>query len=170
MQKQIIYSDFITRLFAMTLDLFFLAQLMRPISGLAWEYIFLYSFKTFLLERNINLSQVEDILSVIPFREFMAYDSGGAFFRYVALYLTFNFLLSGIYFVGCWCYFGTTPGKMLLHLKIVTAENYAKPSVGAFIKRFLSYPITAIGFWSMLLSDKKLGLHDKIAGTVVIKA
>jgi hypothetical protein len=120
MKKQIIYADFIARLFAMTLDLFFLSLLIAPVSGLASKYIFIFCFREFLLEHKIDLSQAEAIANTVSIPEFAEYASGGAFVQYVAIYFIAHFLFSGIYFVGCWRYFGTNGIRLSLHPLLIT--------------------------------------------------
>ncbi|CAN0568580.1 unnamed protein product, partial [Ectocarpus sp. 12 AP-2014] len=44
------------------------------------------------------------------------------------------------------------------------------PTTFQLIKRFLGYITALIGIWTILFSKKGLALHDKIAGTVVIKS
>jgi uncharacterized RDD family membrane protein YckC len=76
----------------------------------------------------------------------------------------------GVYFVGFWRKFGATPGKMLLRMKIVDAQDYdVRPSTSRLIKRFLGYITAIIGLWSILISKQGQAMHDRIAGTVVIK-
>ncbi|MEE9336167.1 MAG: RDD family protein [Granulosicoccaceae bacterium] len=82
-------------------------------------------------------------------------------------------LLPALVIVPFWFFFGATPGKMLLGLKIVRASDSSKIGIGRSILRFLAYipatVILGIGFIWAAFDKRKQGLHDKIAGTVVIK-
>jgi uncharacterized RDD family membrane protein YckC len=76
----------------------------------------------------------------------------------------------GVYFVFFWRKFGATPGKIIMRMRVVNAEDYSTPTTFQLIKRFLGYITALIGIWAILFSKKGLALHDKIAGTVVIKS
>jgi len=82
-------------------------------------------------------------------------------------------LLPALIIIPFWIFFGATPGKMLLGLKIVRASDGGKIKIGRSIVRFISYIpsalILGIGFIMVAFDKRKQGLHDKIAGTVVIK-
>ncbi|MES9886029.1 MAG: RDD family protein [Candidatus Sedimenticola sp. 6PFRAG1] len=73
-----------------------------------------------------------------------------------------------------WRYWGATPGKMLIHVKIVDARTYNPPSVGQLVGRYLGYLASAIplmlGFIWIAFDRKKQGFHDKLSGTVVIRS
>ena len=67
---------------------------------------------------------------------------------------------------------GQTPGKKLLHLKVVGTDE--KPiDIKKSVKRFLGYIVSALplyfGFIMVAFNRKKQGLHDIIAHTHVIK-
>jgi uncharacterized RDD family membrane protein YckC len=71
-----------------------------------------------------------------------------------------------------WKFRSATPGKMAISARIVDARSGGPASTGQLALRFLGYfasILTAgIGFLMIALDPKKQGLHDKIAGTVVI--
>lgn len=73
-----------------------------------------------------------------------------------------------------WVYKAATPGKMVMGLKIVDAKTLEKASNGKLILRYVGYYVSLIGLGLGYLwvawDKKKQGWHDKIAGTVVIKA
>ena len=83
-------------------------------------------------------------------------------------------LLIGIgYFVYFWGTSGATPGKMALGLKVIGTDGTMPVSfVTAFI-RYIGYIISGIicllGYVLIIVDDKNQGLHDKIAGTYVVK-
>ena len=84
-----------------------------------------------------------------------------------------GFVLAIVY----WVYFPSsdmmgTPGKSLLGLKI-TDNDGNQISVGTAVMReilgkFVSAIVLYIGFLIVGFSDKKRGLHDMIAGTLVV--
>jgi uncharacterized RDD family membrane protein YckC len=73
-----------------------------------------------------------------------------------------------------WRFRGATPGKMAIGAKIVTADGLAQPSTGRLIGRFLAYFVSIfsgfLGFLWIAFDRRKQGWHDKIAGTVVVRA
>jgi len=83
-----------------------------------------------------------------------------------------GYLLAIVY----WVYFPSsdmmaTPGKAVLGLKI-TDNDGNQITGGTATVRYLGYIISAIvlyiGFLMVGFSDKKRGLHDMIAGTLVV--
>ncbi len=91
-------------------------------------------------------------------------------FTLFILMLIINFALAATYFIGFWVYLGATPGKMVMHMKIVDAVTLEKPSKWQLIKRFCGYVLVLVGIWFILFSKQRQALHDKIAGTAVIKS
>jgi uncharacterized RDD family membrane protein YckC len=73
-----------------------------------------------------------------------------------------------------WIYRQATPGKMLIHAKIVDAKTGGKPSTGQLIGRYLAYYVSTfpllLGFVWVAFDARKQGWHDKLAGTLVIRA
>jgi uncharacterized RDD family membrane protein YckC len=65
-----------------------------------------------------------------------------------------------------------TLGKMAVGIK-VTDEAGARISfgraVGRYFGKFVSTIILLIGFLMVAFTEKKQGLHDKLAGTLVVK-
>lgn len=101
-----------------------------------------------------------------------------------------NYLLQGSYILGpahimlsyvmpvaiqlaFWITLSTTPGKMAVGAIIVDARTGNKPTVGQFIKRCIGGYLSAIplflGYICIAFDSRKRGLHDRIAGTVVIR-
>jgi uncharacterized RDD family membrane protein YckC len=83
-------------------------------------------------------------------------------------------LLVGIvYDVGFWvANDGATPGKMAMGIKVRMA-NGEPIDVGPALLRYVGYYVSAfillIGYIMIAFTPQKRGLHDYIAGTVVIK-
>jgi uncharacterized RDD family membrane protein YckC len=84
----------------------------------------------------------------------------------------FTFMLPLFYFtffVG-WC--GQTPGKRLCKLKVIQ-KNGEPVTYGRAFLRYLAYVVSfmiaGLGFLMIAVDRKKRGLHDLIAGTLVVK-
>ena len=73
-----------------------------------------------------------------------------------------------------WMYKSATPGKMVLHLKVLDEETGNKLTIGQSIGRYFAYiPATLIfmiGIFWVAWDKKKQGWHDKLAKTVVVKS
>ena len=79
-----------------------------------------------------------------------------------------------------WLYFafmesserGATLGKMAVGLRVVTDQgqrlSFAN-ATGRYFAKFISAIILGIGFIMVAFTDRKRGLHDMIAGTLVVK-
>ncbi len=98
--------------------------------------------------------------------------SGDALVGSVSFSLYSN-LLPALIIIPFWLFFGATPGKMLLGLKIVRAADGGPIKIGQSIVRFIAYIPAAlilfIGFIMVAFDKRNQGLHDKLAGTVVIR-
>ncbi|TMG03091.1 MAG: RDD family protein [Chloroflexi bacterium] len=81
-------------------------------------------------------------------------------------------ILGAIYHIAFWIGQGATPGKMAVGVKVVMA-NGEPIEFGAAVLRYFGYwlsgLILGIGYLMIAFSAEKRGLHDNIAGTVVIK-
>ena len=81
-------------------------------------------------------------------------------------------VVSIVYIIGFWVWRGQTPGKMLVGVKIFAVDG--RPiSLGGSILRYIGYIVSAlillIGYFMIAWDCRKQGLHDKIAGTYVVK-
>ncbi len=84
------------------------------------------------------------------------------------------------FLIFSWLYFAwmessrwqATPGKMLLQLRLVgvdgTRLSFGR-ATGRFFGKFLSIAIMYIGFIMVAFTSKKQGLHDIMAGCLVVK-
>jgi uncharacterized RDD family membrane protein YckC len=82
------------------------------------------------------------------------------------------FLWSAGYFVVCWSTTGQTPGDRLLRIRVGAADDLAPLSVGRAVVRLIGLTLAAIplfaGFLPILVDDRRRGLHDMLAGSVVV--
>jgi uncharacterized RDD family membrane protein YckC len=80
-------------------------------------------------------------------------------------------LLYSIVTLSMWYKFDQTPGKKALHLYIVNAKTFKKPSLFMYIIHFIGYflaMISIIGFLIGIFRKDKRALHDLLSGTCVI--
>ena len=97
----------------------------------------------------------------------------GLGFRYFILYQFLTGLLSMAYFTYLHGTMGQTLGKKILGLKVMQETGESMRPGLAFL-RWVGYLINAVcmnlGFIWIAFDGRKQGWHDKIAGTVVIRA
>jgi len=76
------------------------------------------------------------------------------------------------YFIGMWAWKGQTLGQMVVNVKVVAADGQ-RCDLRTAVLRFLGYLLCCltlgIGFLAIACNRRKRGLHDRIAGTCVIK-
>ena len=78
------------------------------------------------------------------------------------------------YYVALTSAFGATLGKMALGMRVTDADGN-RPGFGAVVMRevvgkIVSALVILIGFFWILVDDRRQGWHDKIGGTFVVKA
>ena len=87
--------------------------------------------------------------------------------------LMLGYILPFVATVWFWLRYFGTPGKMALRLKIVDADTGGKLSLAQAIGRYFGYFVSAIplllGYIWVGIDKRKQGIHDKLAGTVVVR-
>jgi len=90
----------------------------------------------------------------------------------VALYFVLSLVIGIGYAVYFWTTSGSTPGKSLMGLKVVSAETGEVVDPGTAVLRYVGYIVSslplALGFLWVLWDENRQGWHDKIAKTVVV--
>ncbi|MBJ3776082.1 RDD family protein [Acuticoccus mangrovi] len=81
-------------------------------------------------------------------------------------------LLPLILTVFFWVRWAATPGKMVMNLKVLRADDGRYVTMWQGVGRYCAYFISAfffmLGFIWIAFDRRKQGWHDKLAGTVVI--
>ena len=76
------------------------------------------------------------------------------------------------YFVVFWSATGQTPGNSLLHIRVCRASDGGVVSPGAALVRFAGLILAAaplfLGFLPILFDDRRRGVQDMLARTVVV--
>ena len=82
------------------------------------------------------------------------------------------FLWTAGYFVVCWSATGQTPGDRLFHIRVCDADDFSPLSPRRAVLRLIYLTLAAIplfaGFLPILFDDRRRGVHDMLAGSVVI--
>jgi uncharacterized RDD family membrane protein YckC len=77
------------------------------------------------------------------------------------------------YFVLSWTLTGATPGMRLMRMRVVDGRG-EPPGLGRAALRLVGAVLAALplfaGYLLVLIDDRRRGLHDMIAGTVVVYA
>jgi uncharacterized RDD family membrane protein YckC len=85
-----------------------------------------------------------------------------------------SWVLPAVAIVAFWIARQATPGKMLIHARIVDAETGGPLTRRQAIVRYIGYYVSlfglGLGFFQVAWDRRKQGWHDKLAGTVVIRA
>jgi uncharacterized RDD family membrane protein YckC len=76
------------------------------------------------------------------------------------------------YFVTCWSTTGQTPGSRLFRIRVRDADEDKSLSAGRSFLRLVYLTLAAIplfaGFLPILFDDRRRGLQDMLAGSVVV--
>lgn len=85
-----------------------------------------------------------------------------------------NVALPALAVILFWLYRQATPGKMLIGARIVDEATLQAPTTRQLLIRYLGYYVSTIplllGLLWVAFDARKQGWHDKLAGTVVIRA
>lgn len=85
-----------------------------------------------------------------------------------------SYLLPAAAIIAFWIARQATPGKMLIGARIVDARTGGPLTRGQAVVRYLGYYVSllglGLGFLWVAWDRRKQGWHDKLAGTVVVRA
>jgi len=85
-----------------------------------------------------------------------------------------NWVFPALAVILFWIYRQATPGKMIIGARIVDAITAQPPSTGQLVGRYFGYYVSMIplflGMIWVAFDPRKQGWHDKLAGTVVVRA
>ena len=168
MKKQIVYASFVSRVFAMAVDLLIIIFVTSPVTALIARPLFAYFLGGYfpgglapdVLEQNYDQELARNFTNALTSIDGLKY-----FLAIAAV----NITILGLYFVGFWRAFQATPGKILMRQYIVRDSDLQPPSTWQLTRRFVGYSSIIIGIWRLFFSDKNQAGHDLAAGTIVIK-
>lgn len=150
------YAGFSSRLIAFLIDTVIIAAIFLFVSWFivtSWNMIHLEPVVRQLEEKNLILKTLVTFITSPLF------------------YSLVTFLFVVTYYVFFWTIAGQTPGKGIMGLKILPRKG-GKLKLGRAILRYLGYYLSIIplglGVLWILVDDRRLAWHDKIAGTCVV--
>ncbi len=77
-------------------------------------------------------------------------------------------MVLGLFMVGCQSVWHSTPGKWLLGINVRRRRDMGTPETWRYALRYLALIPSALLFFIVSFNKQRRGLHDMIAGTVVI--
>jgi uncharacterized RDD family membrane protein YckC len=87
--------------------------------------------------------------------------------------ILFTIILGPLYYTFFWSVTGQTLGQRVMGLRVVKLDS-RRPGIGASLVRWIGYQICiftlGIGFLWVLVDNRRMGWHDKLARTCVIYA
>jgi uncharacterized RDD family membrane protein YckC len=119
-----------------------------------------------------NMLQLEPALRQVEQRS-VVLENLIAFFTSPLFYSLVTLLFVASYYIFFWTIAGQTPGKGIMGLRILPRRG-GKLKLARAILRYLGYYLSIIPFglgilW-ILVDDRRLAWHDKLAGTCVVYA
>tara|TARA_B100001094_G_scaffold332619_1_gene405472 strand:- start:743 stop:1207 length:465 start_codon:yes stop_codon:yes gene_type:complete len=109
---------------------------------------------------------------VISFPLYFLLNSSSSFDYHSLAALWLESGLIALFVIVFWRYKSATPGKMLFHMEVVDAQTLAPLPTSRLILRYFSYLLSILplflGVFMMGWTERKQGLHDKIARSVVV--
>jgi uncharacterized RDD family membrane protein YckC len=159
-----VYAGFLVRTLAQCLDQFFMILLALPFTFFGMDFS--------KVPENVmvasNLHEQGKISNDEYFNIILTYINLNAIFTQFILAII---LIAAVY-IGFAIWKQATPGKLVMGIKIVDADNFAAPSKAQQVIRFLGYFLSiftfGLGFLWVAFDSRKQGFHDKVADTVVI--
>jgi uncharacterized RDD family membrane protein YckC len=134
------YSGFVTRTIAFAID-----AALIDLAGLAVGAV---------------VALVFSLLPVLHDLKTVAIAAGGVAF----------ILWAVAYFTTFWTTTGETPGNRAMRIRVVRADHaplHVRHALARLAGMVIGVPLL-IGFWPILVTDRRRGLHDAMAGTVVV--
>ena len=128
----------------------------------------------FILDSFLFGAVVVPFLVLIYGRDYFYWSSEqtGMFAIYGIADFLLTTLLPVVLIIGFWTRLGATPGKLLLDCRVVDATTLQPLSGKKAVIRCLAYLASALpiylGFVWIAFDKRKQGLHDKLAGTLVL--
>lgn len=172
-----LYPGFITRMFASVIDILLATLVIIPICNII--YSILYNgmppskrLAQIMAKAYENANDYKDAATSL--NNNVDYQSFMSLYGYPAIFFeqSIQVVLLAVMVLSFWLKTQSTPGKMLLSMKIVTNDTMQKPTLFQYILRLFGYTISVVplglGLFYILLNKKRRSLHDVVAGTVVI--
>ena len=150
------YAGFISRLVAFTIDIMLISAVIM--------------FATWFISTTLEMLQVRLFLATLAQSNAgVNISSNYSFIPIIVSIISLLFIIG--YHVFFWHTVGQTPGKAIMGIRIVPLQGGRLSLWRAFL-RYFGYTLSGIslglGFLWILIDDRRMGWHDKLARTCVI--
>lgn len=153
------YAGFVSRAIAFLIDLLMMVTL---------QFIYIVIIR--LVFNFLGLSSVRDALDQTPAAVNTTVAPLILLITWIAAFLTSMFFF-GLYVAICWTLIDRTIGQAFIGLRVLRS-NGEKLSFWRAVRRAVGYALAALplflGFFWILMDDRRQGWHDKLADTVVV--
>ena len=148
------YAGFVTRLVAFVIDILIVSVTIGVMLG---------TMGIILRFFNVDLQAITDDMGSI-----------NSFLRGTIIFLTsfgFTFIVNLVYTTFFWVIAGKTIGKAVMGLRVIGPKG-SRVTMGRAFRRYVGYWISALplflGYFWVLIDERRHGWHDIMAGTSVI--
>ncbi|MCE2993166.1 MAG: RDD family protein [Alphaproteobacteria bacterium] len=167
-EQVVTYASLNKRVIAAAIDLFILMMIMYVVATPLQNLVYQGKDFTSVIESIQKTTEGQEIVDLGEVINALSKD--GFLYRYLILQASIIFVMA-IYTAFFWIKYDATPGKLVLGCKIADAKTLERATALQKVVRLLGYfisTITIIGFPMIAFTKRSEGMHDKIAGTVVI--
>lgn len=158
------YANITGRAFSVAIDMICLIVLLKFCSGI---------FRWILWLKPISM----ELADKIKFKLHLEPEEITFLKTYTVKYLIFNIIqliTSIVATITFYMKFQTSPGAWILKIKLLNEKTMQSPTLGKFCKRLACFFLNAftLGLSYMIIrfTKKRQALHDKMTGTIVVKA
>lgn len=149
------YAGFATRLTAVLIDIGIIAVLNAITTGVSALLLSLIA---------VDLQQCPDIIGTQSIAAYTCYG-------FAIAYPILSGLFIGVYAIFFWGTTGQTPGKAIMGARVVRMDG-EHMDFGTAFRRLLWYAVSlfafGMGFFWIILDNRRQGWHDRFAGTCVL--
>ena len=150
------YAGFVSRITAFIIDTIIISIILI--------------FSTWFITTTITIFQIDNIFATINIEHPFLYNFIQLMFSPItASVLSLLFIF--IYYVFFWVFSGSSPGKSIMGIRIVPLNGKKMPLWRAAL-RYLAYYLSALplglGFFWIIIDDRRMAWHDRISRTCVI--
>ncbi len=151
------------------LDLAICAIIFYPILTPVTNYFLITDIKAKALEFGMDVNANNFDAQLMQNPQMLEYLKSSNYLSLLLIPFMLNIMFFGIYCVFFWVKWGSTPGKFFTSTKIVDSNNFTNLNIYSAVKRYLGYFTFIFGIFGMLFTKRGTAVHDKLAGSVVIK-
>jgi uncharacterized RDD family membrane protein YckC len=162
------YASLNRKIIAFGIDIVIIMLVLFPISSIL-TMVFFGINESPLTEMNKALTQTQNADTSMLMNYLWDTLSSA---KYLIVQFFIPLVLVSAYFVYFWAKMGASIGKLIMRCKIVDADTYRAITMKQALRRmaghYLNVLTLGIGLFMADFTKRKQGLHDKLAGSVVV--